>query len=269
MNGSVFREIWRQTRVQALLWGLGLASMGFLVVLMIPDAKGLQQMKQLVETLPPLLIRAIGSGTDLDYVATPEGFIAIGFFGKTLLLLAAYPVITGLRVTVNEEHSGTLDILLSFPIARWRVLLEKFLAYALSILVITVLLFVGLWAGKTVTGINLDLGRIALTVLNTMPSMILILAFTIFIGSLMNNRRIAIAIATAFVLVSFMVDAIGQVAQGTFAEDLRALSFFRYYNSTHVMRYGLVWSDLLLLLGLATALLAASFVVFQRRDVGV
>jgi ABC-2 type transport system permease protein len=92
--------------------------------------------------MPPIILRAVGVGDDLNYFASPEGFVAVGFFGKTLLVLAAYPVVMGLRVTVNEEDSGTIDVLLSLPVARWRVILEKFLAYVVTLVVIVAVLYV-------------------------------------------------------------------------------------------------------------------------------
>lgn len=269
MNRAVLNETWRQTWLQAVLWGLALGAMGFLVVLMIPDANGLKQMRDLLESLPPILLRAVGVGDDLDFIATPEGFIAVGFFGKTLLLLAAYPVIVGLRVTSSEEHSGTLDILLSFPLPRWQIVLQKFIAYALTAVVVIACLFVGMLAGQAVTGLQLNMGRIALTILNALPCLTLILAFTILVGAMINNRRLTIGISTVFVVGSFMLDVVGQLAKGSFAEDLRALSFFRYYDSTGVMQNGLVAANFIGLLLVAGVLVATSLYVFQRRDVGV
>lgn len=269
MNRAVFNETWRQTWLQAILWGIGLGAMGFLVVLMIPDAEGLKQMRDLIASLPPIMVRAIGVGDDLDFITTPEGFIAVGFFGKTLLILAAYPVIVGLRVTSVEEHNGTMDILLSFPLKRWQVVLQKFVAYTITAGIVIVWLFVGMLVGQVVTGLSLNMGRIAQTILNTLPCLAVILAFTTLIGAMINNRRLVIGISTIFVLGSFMLDTVGQLAKGTFAEELRALSFFRYYDSTGVMQHGLSVGNFLLLLAVAGLMVSASLVAFQRRDVGV
>lgn len=60
---------------------------------------------------------------------TPEGIVAVSFFGKFALLFTAYPVVMGMRVTSNEEDDGILDVLLSLPVARWQVILEKFAAH--------------------------------------------------------------------------------------------------------------------------------------------
>lgn len=269
MRWAVFAETLRQTRRQMLYWGLGLGLIGFVVVVMVPDVEGLKEMARLLESLPPIIMRAVGVGDDMAFFATPDGFVATGFFGKSLLLLAAYPVVMGLRVTVNEEDSGTMDVLLSLPVARWRVVLEKVAAYFVTLVVIAALLYIGLWAGTVASGVTLNMGKVAQTVLNLLPSMMLILAFTLFVGAIVRRKRLAVGLATAFVIGSFMLDIIGSIARGTIAEQLRALSFFRYFDSTGVMQHGLVWEHVALLVVISIVLLGGALLAFERRDVGL
>ena len=99
--------------------------------------------------MPPLLLQAFGM-TDAAQLATPAGFLDFGFFSYMMLVLAAYAVIAGLSVTANEEDRGIMDVLLSLPIPRWRLVVERFLAYALILVLILVLTFLAavVWRGK-------------------------------------------------------------------------------------------------------------------------
>ena len=97
----------------------------------------------------------------------------------------------------------------------------------------------------------------------------MILAFTLFIGVLTHNRRLVLGLATAFVLGSLMLDTIGLMAGGSFAEALRSVSFFKYYDSTSVIQNGLTLSNVLLLTSTSLVLLISSVQLFQRRDVAV
>ena len=117
MIGSVFLETWRQTWRQMLYWGLGLASLGLLVVLMVP-LFDMQDMKELLESFPPFVLALIGVGSNLEIFATNEGFVAVGFFGKSALIFAVYPVVMGMRITADDEDSGIMDVLLSLPVQR-------------------------------------------------------------------------------------------------------------------------------------------------------
>ena len=55
MIGAVFLETLKQTWKQMLYWGLGLSSMGLLVVVMVP-LFDMQAMKELLESFPALHI---------------------------------------------------------------------------------------------------------------------------------------------------------------------------------------------------------------------
>jgi ABC-2 type transport system permease protein len=242
--------------------------MAFLVVVMVPDVTALNQMVKFLETLPPFLLHAVGAGDDLTWVATPDGFIAVGFMGKALLLFAAYPVLMGLRVTAGEED-GTLDVLLALPVPRWRVLVEKTLAYILTTVVIVVIMFGGLWLGTVISGVQVNLGAMAAAMVNVLPGTILVLAFTILIAAFNGSRRRVLLTAAAFVIVSFMLDTVGAMATGSWAESLRGISFFSYFDVPGVVRHGLIWGDIAVLLGAAALMFGLSLWRFQRRDVGV
>ena len=111
MIGSVFLETLKQTWKQMVYWGAGLAAMALLVVVMVP-LFDMQQMKDLLASFPPVILAMIGVGSELDVFATNEGFVAIGFFGKSALIFAVYPVVMGMRISANEEDNGTSDVLL-------------------------------------------------------------------------------------------------------------------------------------------------------------
>ncbi|PJF33756.1 MAG: ABC transporter permease, partial [Candidatus Thermofonsia Clade 1 bacterium] len=49
----------------------------------------------------------------------------------------------------------------------------------------------------------------------------------------------------------------------------RAISFLRYYDSATVLKNGLQMGDVLLLLGIAAALMVIAVIGFRRRDLGV
>lgn len=269
MRGSVFMETLRQSWQQVMYWAVGLTALGFIVVVIIPDVNFLKQMADLVRSLPPFLQQAVGVGDDINFIATPEGFVAVGFFGKGLLLMAAYPVLMGLRVTVTEEDSGTMDMLLSLPLPRWRIIVEKYLAYCVTMVAIVITLFIGFWIGEALTPVELNMTRVAETVFNMIPCMMLILAVTVFVGTLSPGKRFALAVATLFVVVSFMLDTVGGMATGTVAENLKALSVFSYYNSTGVMKNGLIWANIAGMVILSFGLLWGSIYLFERRDIGM
>lgn len=267
MPGAVLTETLRRTWQQTLWWGLGLGLLGMVGVLVVPLLDAIDFAKML-ETLPPIMVQAIGIGDDMTFALTPEGMVALAFFGKMALVFMVYPVVMGMRVTANEETDGIMDMLLSLPVERARIVLEKVAAYLLNMVFLTLIIFVGVWVGSLLIDVPLNIGRLVASTLNLLPTLTFVLAFTTFVGALLGRRSLALAVVTAFVLSSYMLDTIGGLAKDSAVGSLRVLSFFSHYNPSGVMQYGLSWGTVAGLLVLSVVLVCGAVWAFQHRDVG-
>ena len=268
MVGAIFIETLKQTWKQMVYWGIGLSAMAVLVVIMVP-LFNMQDMRKLLESFPPVILAMVGVGSDLEIFATNEGFVAMGFFGKSALIFAVYPVVMGMRVTANEEDSGTMDVLLSLPLERARVIIEKFLAYAVSCVGVVVLIYLGLHLGVIVGGVDLDVARLLEITFYLVPLMVFIMAATVLIAVLARRRTVALGVVTAYVIVSYMLQTIGAAAEGTVAEPIGAISFLTYYNTGDILAQGFIWPHIAGYVLLSVALLLAALHRYDRRDIGV
>lgn len=268
MIGSVFLETLKTTWKQMVYWGVGLAAMALLVVIMVP-LFNMQDMRKLLESFPPVILAMVGVGQDLEIFATNEGFVALGFFGKSALIFAVYPVVMGMRITANEEDDGTMDVLLSLPIERARVISEKFLAYALSCVGVVVLIYLGLQLGVVLGNVELDVARLVEVTFYLIPLMIFIMAVTVLIAVLVRRRSVALGLVTAFVIISYMLQIIGAAAEGTVAEPIGAVSFLTYYNTGEILAQGFIWPHIAGFVGLSVVMLLASLYRYEGRDIGV
>lgn len=268
MIGSVFLETLTQTWKQMVYWGVGLAAMALLVVLMVP-LFDMQSVAALLESFPPVILAMVGIGDDLAIFTTNEGFVAIGFFGKSALIFAVYPVVMGMRISANEEDDGTSDVLLSLPISRVQVMLEKFLAYSVSVVGVVVLIYLGLHAGVVLGGVELDVARLAEITFYLIPLMVFVMAATMLIAVLVRRRTVALGIVTAFVIISYMLQTIGAAADGTVAESVGAISFLTYYNTGDILSQGFIWPHIAGFAGLSLVMLLASLYRYEQREIAV
>jgi len=268
MQGSIFIETFKQTWKQMIYWGLGLASMGLLVVLMVP-LFDMQQMADLLESFPPVLLAMIGIGKDLELFTTPEGFVAVGFFGKFALIFAVYPVVMGMRITANDEDDGIMDMVLSLPVQRARVIIERFAAYTVSIMGVVAMIFIGMSGGVAISGVELNMSALASVILMLIPVLTFVMAFTMFIATIVRRKQVTLGIVTAFVVASFMIQTLGAMAEGTFAEPIGWISFFTYYNAGNILGGGLVLAHILGLAILSIVLIGLSVQRFEQRNVGI
>lgn len=270
MSGSVFMETLRRHWRQALYWALGLGSYAFLMAWFVRDADVLKQYGDLVQSgTMKSLLQALGMG-DAASLATPEGFIGYGFFTYALLILTVYAVMNGLNITANEEDQGIMDVLISLPLPRWRIVAEKFAVYTLGTIIIALVSFLGLWIGTATSPImKIDAGKLLVGCLNVIPGTLLVLAFTALIATVVRRKGTATAIAAVFVVGSFLVNIIANAASGSTIAALNNLSLFYYYDGTGVLVRGLAWGNVIVLVVVAVVGFVGSLWAFQRRDVGV
>lgn len=266
MAWAVFKQTFKDSFQITLIWGFGLAAMMVLMVLMVPMMTRID-LTDIFADMPPAMMAAFGLGDDIEALATPEGLIAFGFFGKMALIFAAFPVVMGLRATSQEEAEGTLDIVLSLPVPRWRVVFEKFLVYSIDIVILAVMMILGMFIGTPLIDIELDTSKLIVLILNMIPVLVFVLAMTIFVGALISRRQQVVTIMTGFVIVSFLVQSVGAMVTTAWMDFVEIFSFFTYYNVQRLLTEGIVALHIAILVIVAIALVGASLYVFERRDI--
>lgn len=269
MKGVTFIETLRRGWRGMLYWGIGTFIYGLYATILIQDANMLKQYADLVKSFPPALLAMFGADSELMAMGTPEGFLGFAFFGYMPLLLAVYVVLAGLNITANDEDEGIIDVVLALPLPRWQVIVEKFAAYTLMLVVIVLAAFVGLIIGSQNSALALDTGKLTQATFNMIPLLLVMLAFTSFAATVFRRKSTATAVASLFIIGSYLVNSLGGMATGSLADQIRALSIFHYADNTGVLINGLNWANLSVPLGAAAVLFAGTLWFFQRRDVGL
>lgn len=261
---DTLRQSWRQ----ALYWGIGAAIFAAMIVIMVPVMDSLKLI-DLIKTMPPMLLRAAGLGSDLDFLATPEGFIALGFFSKFALFFTIYPAVLGLRVTNTDETGGILDIVLSLPVPRRQLIVEKTLAYLILLVLMTGIVLVGILVGTALVTVEMNVGRLLALVVNLLPLTIFVMALSLCVGAISGRRQFAPTVVAVIIVVSFMLQSFSGMVEGTWVEIPVKFSFFTYYDAPGVVQNGLNALHVVGFLGFAITFVMSALWIFERRDVGV
>ena len=268
MAGSIFIEQLKRIWKHIIYWGLGMGLLSWLVMMIIPSADVLQEYAELIESMPPFLMQAFGAN-DMEALATPEGFIGLEIFSFVILLLAAYAVSAGLNIIANDENEGAMDVLLTLPVPRWRVILERFAAYSIIVMIVALNTYLGLLIGNSMVELEVNMQIMAAASVNMIPVTLAVMAFTVFVAGMSPRRGVVLATSTLFVVLSYFVYTIGNAVNTTAANVASSFSVFQYYNHEAVVMEGMQWGNMLILLLVMAVLVAISLVTFQRRDVGV
>ena len=258
---TIFRQTLRDSRRVALAIGIGGALLAIMVTAFYPLFKDFKEINQLLEN--PVISALVGNVGDYT---TPQGFLGSEFFGFMPLFLAFYTVIVGLAITASDEEAGRLDVLLSTPTPRWRVVVQRVLAYGVVYVIILGLMLAGFaLILPFVPDVSLPFYRIAEGILNLLPMLLLPTALTLLLSTVLRGRNTAAGIAGAIVIASWFANALADLAPAAL-QGMQRLSVFYYYNSFGTLNSGLDVGSFVLLMALATVLAGLSIVFFQRRD---
>jgi ABC-2 type transport system permease protein len=262
---NLFAKTLRDLRTQILAWGIGAGLLGWMVIFLFPAFKDqMAGMIELLEGYPPALMAFFG---DMTQLASFTGWLNIEFFSYGPPILAIFAVGAGTALVAGEEERGTLDLLLSQPLRRWRLVTDKFAAFVVATVLIMAIAALFFVAGSAMIGETALLGRIALATLNIAPVTLASGALALMLSVLLRSRRLAITIALLVVIGSYFLESLGKAVD--VLEPYRPIALYHYYDSTAALTRGVNWGHVGILLALTALFFAIALLAFQRRDLGV
>ena len=262
---NLFLKTVRDLRGQILGWGLGIGAIGLLVIVLYPAFKDqMSAFAELMASYPPAVTAFVG---DMSNMGDYASWLGVEFYSWVPPILAIFAVAAGTGLIAGEEEKGTLDLLLSQPIRRWRVVAAKFAALAVATLLICLLGALVLVAGTLAIGESAYVGDILLATLDMAPLTLAGATFALMASVVLRSRRLATAVAVVVIIGSWLVDSMGKTVETL--ESYRPFTLFHYYTGGAVLTDGMNWGNVGVLLGLCGLFFAVALFAFQRRDVAV
>lgn len=262
MNRALLAHTWRANRfrlavvaVALLLWGT--------VLPIIYDAFG-EQFRELMESgIFPEQFTQFGGGD----IFTLSGSVALGFIhplavGLNLVFAVGY---AGSAVA-GEAQRGTLEVLLARPVSRRTVYWTFAAATALFLAVTVAALTLGALLGATLTGnvAELGTGNLGLVWLNALLLYGAFAAIALAASVSFDRLGPAIGLSLAVVLVSYFLDAIGDLWPD--AAGLQPFSLFHYLDAQADLAGLPRWGDFGILAAVIVVAVGYALVAFPRRD---
>lgn len=261
MPGDVYRKTLADLRGATIVWSLGLAGLAAVNVLLFPTIQAMPDLVQFLEHLPPAFKAMIG---DVGDMVRLEGFLRVKLFEPLPLLLAIFSVSQGAALIAGEVEHRSVDLLLSRPVRRSRVLLEKALALATATVVITAALTLGLLASVPRVAGEVDARALVLSAANALPLTWVFGAAALLGSCALLRSRGASLIAGGLVVASYVFETLRVLSPPL--RGWEPVSLFAHAKAGVSMAGQVSPGPILLLLGLAAALTAAAALVFARRD---
>jgi ABC-2 type transport system permease protein len=246
----VVRDLYER-RVSLLVWTAGLSALGAIFVVLTKSI--VQPLLAIPELAPYFAIFVNG-----NIYASFLGFI---WFGFAQLLMAGFAITQVARWTA-EDSDGRLELVVSNPISRARVVVERLIALTLGALIIAAVSGVAVGIEAHYESINLNSRRLA-------EASLLLVPFTLVfgaVGALLASRipRATVGILGAFAFASYLTVQLGPIFKlPLWVQDLSAFKLYGQPLTAGVDQTGLVVTVVIGIAGLM-----ASAIVMEQRDIG-
>ena len=265
MMSSVFTKTLHERRFFLLGWAIGFAAIAALLASFYPAMRMDGAFDSLLANMPPAFKGLIGNLSDLSQFDT---YIASQLFDIRMPLIAGImAIILGLGLSVSDEEKGELRTVLSLPVSRTRLYVEKWLAMILIMAVVVVGMVLGTYAVLPFIDLPTDITPEQMFQLSAMTLLIMVTYGTIpfAIGFASGKRSVASAIGILTIIGSFILTTFGQAVD--WLADYEKLSLLHYFPAVDIVTNGIELRDVAVFAVVTLTLLVAGLVAFRRRDV--
>ena len=262
----MLRDTWTKTlwdqRRSLLGWAIGFAAVslvygGFYPMVAIPEYQ------DLIEGMPPGLIEAFG----WDEISSPHGYLGstvYGILGPVLAIVMAIGL--GSRAIAGSEEDGSLELLVTHPVSRTSVVLQKAAALAVAMLGAGVVVFLAIIVLRGPIEIDIAWTHIAAASLNLALMGLFFGAVAVLVGAITGRKGVTVGATAGVAVFAFLAN--GVLPQVDALAWMQNLSPFYWANGSTALRDGLDAGLTLALAGASVVALTAAVAAFNRRDIG-
>lgn len=268
-TGIIFRRTLQDNLTGMLAWGLGYSALVVIVVILYPILEDKNTLVGILSGMGILDIVAENYPVDVNALASFAGYLAFEALGWGPTLLSVYVIPQALAAVMGEEQRGTLDLLLSTPVTRWKLLVEKTLAIMVSLIGVLLITWTCLLISTELTDAQLTFAQASAGIWHILPILSVIVAVTLLLSVTLRSPRTAGGLAALFVIGSFFLRSLADATGAPLFEFMRRFSIYSYYSSIGTMLDGVHWTGDLAMLAVAVGIFVLALVIFQRRDLGI
>jgi len=261
---NIYRQELKMLRGTFIVWLLSLLALATIYLSVYPAfAKDADVVTQALAHLPPAVKQAMGTG-GFQIFSFP-GFIANVL---PILLLAGGIQTMNMGITLANRDllSQTTDFLISKPVGRSRIFLQKLLAHLTVILATSAILIGYIYAGSQVGKAEDFSMQTFLMIMAVFTGIQLwFLAVGMTVSALVGRIRAVVGVSMAVVFGLFVLGLFGSVIGD---EAIRYISPFKYVDllevvksQTYELSHIVVWAAIVIL-GFVL-----SWIIYKRRDV--
>lgn len=246
-----------ERRRALLAWGLPIGLMSAFIVAIFPSVE--DALGKALRDYPPALKEAFG----ISELATVEQYLEAEMLSLIVPLAMGYLAVRSIASGLSgAAESGRLDVLLSAPLSRTRLVVAGFAATAVELASVLLVALALTFVGSALAGAGLQLGPALAGFANVWPLALLFAGLGVVVTGLSLRTPVVTGSVAGVLVGMYVLDLIGRLDPGL--DWARYASVFRYYGSA--VEDGIDPVSFTGIVAVALALAALGAALFERRD---
>ncbi|MFB6354403.1 MAG: ABC transporter permease subunit [Halobacteriales archaeon] len=259
---EVFRYGARHRVRGSVAISVGVSLLAGLVIWIYPSFQSSMNLDELISAYPEPVLKAFGVTT----LSTLEGFLAVELYSFAwVILFGLYTAYAAAGMVADAVEDERMDMWLSLPIRRWRLLLEQYLTLLVPIVVVNVVTPAVVYAGSVLVDDPIPVADLVMVHGLSVPYLLCTAAIGLVIGVVFDRASLAERASLSLVFALFLVESL---LTDTDYEWAGLVSPTRYYDVNAILVQGEY--DYLaagILLAATVVLVALAAALFTRKDV--
>jgi ABC-2 type transport system permease protein len=249
-------QLWERRR-SLLSWGLPLGLWSAFIVSIFPSIEG--ALAKAVSNYPQALKEAFGVGD----LTTVEQYLHAEMLSLIVPLVVGYLAVRSISSGLSgAAESGRLDVLLSAPVSRRRLVAAGFAATAIELAAILAFALVLTMIGSLLSGAGLRFGLALAGFANVWPLALLSAGLGIVVTGWSLRTSVVTGSVAGVLVAMYVIDLVGRLDPNL--DGIRYASVFRYYGKA--VESGIDPLSFLGVTAVAAGLAMIGALLFERRD---
>jgi ABC-2 type transport system permease protein len=249
-----------------VMWAAGVAFYVALLISIYPSIrKSAGAINEYVKNMPEAVRVAFMGSSDFT---TPVGYVNVELLSWLApIVLIAFAVAVAGRSLAGEEESGTLGLVLTHAVGRRRFALQKYAAMTVAVIALGATFWLSLTAATAIAGTPVDADDLAVAFVRLTLLGLAVGSVTFAAGGATGRRQAGIAAGAGVGTVMYLLNTLAVMNETI--RPLRYVSLFHWAGGASPLGKPLDATGVLVLVATSAALLLATLVLFERRDVRV
>lgn len=260
---NIIKQEFKSNLISLILWTISLVTIIFLVSFEFQVFQGNQEIQEFMES--PTFQQFYGAlGAGNVNIMTPEGFLSLLSI-YIYLPLSIHAGLLGAGIISKEEKNKTAEYLFTLPVSRTKVLLSKFIAGFVYIVLANIIVTGSAWLifGRfdTTDAYNMFVRNLAFGVFVTQ---FIFFAIGVGLASTLRDYKKSGSITVGILLSTYMLNVLSNMAKE--ANFLRFVTPFRYFAAPEMIENEFSLIYFILSFILITTGIVSLFYFYRKRD---